>query len=259
MKIIPNFIELPVFNDEYVAGTNKSLPFKYINENGDWRSCVPLPENQFKNDLETSACGTFATLTGGVEILQTYQYGIQNPNCSDRYIATLSGTTPKGNNIHRISQAIRNYGVIPEERLPFHSTIDTWNEYYDRGEVEALKAEGRKWLNDWDFQHEWIITRDTPFEVKRAKIALYLKASPIVATVYGWYEYEKGIYYKPKGCNDNHVIVILAIENNKYIVLDSYEPYIKRLDINYDFDFAKRFMLTRKERTFISFARNLIN
>lgn len=258
MNKFQSFIELPIFNDEYVAGTNKSLPFKIINQEGEWRNHIPLIEDQFKNGFESSSCAIYATITGGIEILQEYQYNILDSDYADRYISTLSGTTPQGNNPHRVAEAIRRYGLVNESRLPFNSTIDTWNEFFNREEVEALKKEGKKWLNEWDFKHEWIITKDTSYLVKMSKIEMFLKTSPVVATFCAWYEDGNGGYYKPQGLKDNHVAVIVAEEGDYFIVLDTYAPYFKKVRKDYDFTYAKRYMLTPAEKTWISFIRQLI-
>jgi hypothetical protein len=253
MNKFQSFIELPIFNDEYVYGTNKSLPFIVINKEGDWREHLQIPEDQYRNGFESQSCITFSILDAGVEILQEAQYGILKQNYSERYISTLSGTTPSGNNPHRVAETIRRYGLVSEEVLPFDSTIDTWNEFFDVEKVEALKAEGKKWLREWDFKHEWIITKQTPQHAKRSIIERFLKVSPVGVTVCAWFDDGRGGYYRPEGLKDNHFAVIVGQDAEYFYIADTYPPYLKKVSKNYDFMYAKRFMLTKRERTFISF------
>lgn len=249
-----NFIELPIFSDEYVTGSNKSLPVIFINQQGDWRNHLPMPEDQYKNGFESQSCVTFNTLDAGVETLMRYQHGIQNPDYSERFTSTLSGTTETGNNPQRVGEAIRKYGLIPEAMLPFNETIDTWNEFFDTEHVESLKEEGKKWLKEWDFRHEWL-WKDKNFDISRKTelISTMLKTSPVGVSVLGWLEDGEGSYFKPAHLNDNHFTMIVAEDDTYFYVRDTYPPYEKKIKKGYDFKYAKRYMLDKRKGTNIFF------
>lgn len=248
INVIPvpsNFIETPIFADEYVFGSNSKVQGTILRNDGDWREYIPDFEDQYKNGLETMSCTTYATLNA-IEILLQERFRVSK-NCSERFTSTLSGTTPSGNSPHKVAETIRTRGLIDETRLPFSLDIATREQYF--AEIAPfLKYEGLSWLKDWVFSHDWVITRDTRKEEKNALLEEALKYSPVGVSVFGWADVG-GVYTKTG--NDNHWTLLIYGDADFWYVLDSYAPYIKRLEKNYDFGFAKRFTIERRAKSWL--------
>lgn len=233
-----NFIETPIFADEYVFGGNSKIVGTVLKPDGDWRDIID-PESQYKNGVESMSCTVYGTLNP-IEILLYEKYNFMF-DYSERFTSTLAGTTKSGNSPHKVAETIRARGLISEETLPFSMEITRWEEYF-APIPDGLKKEGQKWLKQWDFKHDWVITRDTRKEEKNELLHDALKFSPVGVSVYGWAE-ENGVYVKVG--NDNHWTLLIYEDVNFWYVLDSYAPYIKKLSKNYDFGFAKRYSVDR--------------
>lgn len=244
IQLVPNsFIESPIFDDEYIFGSDKSLSaVKILNLGGDWRGYIPRFEEQFKNGVESMSCVTYGTLNV-IEILLEHHHDILNQDYSERYTSTLAGTTRSGNSPQKVAETVRKYGLITEMLLPFNDSINTWEKYFAHIS-SGLKRKGKKWLKDWEFGHEWIITRDTNVADKIPILENALKISPVGVSVFGWADID-GIYVKEG--NDTHWCVLLYGDKDYWYVLDSYAPFMKRLEKSYDFGFAKQYTVDMSE------------
>ena len=232
--------------DEYTAESEDELRLggtEVLKPDRDWRDYIPKFEHQYLNGVESMSCVTYGSLAA-IETLLEDQFGLEDEDFSDRFTSKLAGTTRTGNNPHKVAETIRKYGVIPEEYWPFDKSITTWEKYF-ASIPSDLKVFGRSWLKKWKFGHEWVITPSTDFEDKPDLLWDALQYSPVGVSVFGW-AHEDGVYYK-NGLRDNHWCLLVYMDKNYYYVLDTYEPFIKRLDRKYDFGFAKRYSLSRKE------------
>lgn len=109
---------------DFVAGT---LPYEVLNPTGDWTAYLPAEENQYSHFADSMACVTFSCLN----VLET-QYKFltgKEINFSDRFIAKVSGTTPQGNSVQKVLDAINTYGLVLEEDYPAPADF-TWDSYY---------------------------------------------------------------------------------------------------------------------------------
>ncbi len=244
-QIPSNFIETPIFADEYIFGSNSKIQGDILRFDGDWRGFTPPFEDQFKNGIESMSCTVYGTLNA-IEILLKDQFGYAE-DYAERFISTLAGTTHNGNSPHKVAETIRNYGLIEESRLPFSTDIRTWEEYYASIPLN-LKIEGKHWLRDWKFGHDWVITRDTPKADKNELLTDALKFSPVGVSVFGWAS-DKDVYVKAG--SDNHWTLLVYGDVNYWYVLDSYAPYIKKLSKDYDFGFAKRYSVDRVTKSWL--------
>lgn len=204
---------------DYIAGT---LPYSEILPNGDWTGYCPPGEWQRPNLVDTMACVTFSALNC-IETQEKQQTGLQ-VNYSDRWIAKMSGTTPQGNYLYKVVDAIRQYGLVLEEDYPAPANF-TWDEYYadiNPDLMDNLLAKGQIWLNKWAVNYEWL-------QVNDLNIDHHLKRSPVQVVIPG--HAVEGIY-SPQ----------LMIE-----YFDSYEPFFKGTVISNLVD-ALAIVLTRKEK-----------
>ncbi len=242
--VAPEMIE----EKEYVFGASLSLPSEIIIDNGDWCSFLPKEERQSRREFDTYGCTIYNTLQA-IEILENKLFG-RKEDYSERFIYIKSGTRPPGNNPHIIGEHIRKIGLVPEVMLAFSEEIDSLEKYADSNSIKLfMEKVAEEWLKDNLFGHEWVFNG---FEQRDAKtknelLREELRRSPIGVSVVGWRE-NNGIYYKLEGEQDNHWTDLVAYENGYPIIYDSYEPFLKKLDKNYDFGFAKRYRVSKTFR-----------
>ena len=164
---------------DYRAGlVGGSLPYE-VRSSGNWEAFLPIEEKQFNDNGDSMSCVTFAELSG-IEMQEIYHDGIQS-NYSDRWIAKMSGTTPQGNYLWKVADAIREFGLVKETSYPAPQAPWTWADYHaDIPEplLSQLKAEGQEWLKKWDVKYEWV-------EVSKESLMKHLKHAPLTVVIPG--------------------------------------------------------------------------
>jgi len=224
--------------------------FPVINPSGEYGNFLPEDEHQKISGVETMACTVFATLKA-IQIIIKLKYGI-NTNYSERFIAILAGISPtNGGSPHKVAEAIRKYGLIPQEMLPFNSGMSSREFYSKPDNWDELLEEGERWLKEYDFGHEWI------FDFSHKNITEKSKTSPLPAGVYAWRS-ENGVYVKPDWARDNHWCLRFGqSESNYHKFRDSYQPWEKHIDWNYKFGFIKRYYVGKKNSNEVDAGKTL--
>ena len=217
--------------DDYLLGGFTNVPHQILQADGNWINFLPLDELQQRFGVETNSCVSFGTCNQ-VEILHLRKFG-SIPNYSDRYLSIASETTPTGNTPNKVYETARKIaGFIPEELLPFSEDIRTLEEYSQPKPLNKKYYDvGRKWLNRFDFKHEWITT--SPLSLMQG-----LQYSPLGISVTAWIEDERGFYVRPAGLRDNHWTLLVGyVENEYWIIYDSYPgsdgKFLKKLAWNF--------------------------
>ena len=206
-----------------------------------------IAESQHGLNIETMGCTGYSTNLA-LRLIFKAQYGL-DINISDRFVNKISGTTKNGNTVDAPIDAIRHFGFLTEKEYPWDHDSFTWEEYY-KEIPQNLKELALTRLNDWDFIHEYV-------PVNPQILIKALETSPIVGGVYAWLK-DGDIYYDG-GLPPNHLTTIIVdYEYGKYwLCADSYsndfnykeekpEMFLKKLDWNYNFRFAKRYMIIDK-------------
>src|SRR3990167_8332724 len=142
------FIPPIIDSTNWVLGASNTPSFPVLQENGDWTEYLPDGESQNIRGIETYGCTSFGTLNP-IEIL-IYELTGERVNYSDRWVGIIAGTKAPGNDPHKVAEAIREYGLIPESMLPFSDDLQNIDEYYSfkgltPAQIEECYAEGRKW------------------------------------------------------------------------------------------------------------------
>ena len=248
--VLTNFI-YPEITEEHLNFGRVGSP---IREDGNWKDYVPNGELQNKDGVESSACFVEAQQHTIATILEE-EFNLPNQNYSGRFNALLSGGTPSGGSPIDGAQSITNDGLIPDSLLPFEN-INSWDEFHSwKGASEgACKAEGKKWLRFWKPNYYISSRRSDSLKTKYTKLRESLKYSPVSMSVTAWYE-QNGIYVKPEGLDDNHLVECVYVDkNNHAYVWDTYEPYLKKLEKNFNFDFAMYWVVRKLDpkRSFLS-------
>lgn len=245
LPVPSDFIELPIFADEWHFGAVTGIKSDILMPDRDWRSLGMSFEKQ-KKTVESSSCVTFS-IHNGIEVLERLQSGRIN-DYSERYTSTLAGTTKKGNSPHKVLETIRSKGLIKEDLLPFTFDIQTWEQFYEPI-PRTLTLKGKRWLKRNTLQHDWVIVPGSRRVEQAEKLMDALQFSPIPVSVDAWSE-RNGIYYRTAPFTDNHMCLLLYGDANYWYVLDTYAPFFKRLERSYTFGCAKRLSLTRRQSLF---------
>lgn len=202
-------------------------------------------ERQALGGFESNACISYGTLSA-IELLEGAM-GRFEPTAggySDRYLANLSKTAGLGNKVSNVVSAVRRYGCVSEAVLPF----GTGEDYYDEGCVtEGMKEEGKRWLVGREFTCKRLGSWWNGYRVDHGSIVQALAVSPVGVGVFAWAEGEKGVYVRPSGVKSNHFCLVIGVlGDGRYVVLDSYEPFLKVLEAKYLFTEAYSYGLVVK-------------
>lgn len=219
-----------------IFGSSTRYKWKIVKPNSDWTKEANqiVAESQKSNRLETMNCVINAVLNA-MEMLCMAKYGELN-NWSERYVGKMAGTTRQGNTPRNAFNAIRKNGVVNEEDWSWKRDKFCWNDYYAPIPKNILEK-GKAWLNSWELGYDAIYC-------SKQSLIEALKYSPVPIAVYAWY-FKNGKYYSI--ARQNHYCVL--INRSQVLVYDSYQPYIKDLDENFKFAYAKRIWLEKKPDT----------
>jgi len=241
------FITPEIKVEDYFFGGETKIGNEIIKPDGQWLDFVGEKEWQWKKFekdgksymVETMGCTGFGTLNA-VETLHKFLYN-EEINLSDRCINIEANNSKNGNSPQNPAEALRKVGCCKEEELPFSEECITWELFHSPKPLpQALKDLAKKFSDKYEFLHEWVDSKN------KQSLMDSLKRSPLGISVKAW-KMRNGLYYKEAGETDNHWCCLVGYELNKcWFVFDSYDSFIKKLEWDYDFGFAKRYYLKKK-------------
>jgi hypothetical protein len=223
--------------------------FPVINPSGDWTDFLTPFESQSQNNVEPSSCFIEAQQSC-IAILLEYVFGIKDSNFSSRFNALLSDGTEQGGDPIKGAKSFKKDGLISQELMDWKG-VENWQDFHSWTGVDKNKCieAGKNFLREYDLTYKIIVERDIPLKTKYVLLKEALKTSPVAISVYAWVERD-GKYYKPEGMRDTHLttaIVLKVTDNNEIIVKDTYEPFIKTLEKDTDFEFAIGWSVKKKD------------
>jgi len=224
--------DIEVTKEDYKFGFNLSR--ETLMPDGQWDEFLPVFEPQ-SSTYETYGC----TVWGGQNQIETYMnrvFGFE-PNYSERYNYILAKISPPGASPTDAYETFRKKGLINQEQLPYPNTYEEFltPKPMDMKYIE----EGEKWLQAYDFKHEWVRSNDMHAIVKHA-----LRFSPIAISVSAWFE-KDGVYVD-MGTPNNHWCLAYGYEGDKIKVFDSYDHSKKLLSPDHTIKYAKRILITKR-------------
>lgn len=238
LNIINNgYIEEEIDERDYVFGATGQKVV--VREDGQWSEIfTPKSEHQSKRNVDVMACVTFS-LMNLIEFLGFYKWGY-DWNKSDRYIAKASNTTRNGNSMRNVIDTVRKvFGVVDEEDWAFEDSF-TWNEYYKDIPANIIDK-GQDWLKSYNVEYSSIVNN-------KKLMMEALKYSPLWVAGFAW-ALSNGLY-RSWG-TANHAFIIIGYKEGEYwLAFDSYSPFIKKLDWDFNFAYMKGVYLTKKEVEF---------
>lgn len=219
-----------------------------LRADGDWRDYLPPEEDQLVRGIESSACYIEAS-QHTIATIEEEQFGEIDNNYSARFNALCSDGTPTGGNPLRGADSIRHDGLVPDSLMPFGDDLNSWNDFHSfKGTLESVvRTEGKKYLGRKILGYDVVFQKYESVATKYAKLKRALTFGPCPVSVTAWYEHD-GVYYKMEDMNDNHLVELVYIdEHNQGYVRDTYAPYLKVLEPNFNFDFAMRWSVEKKD------------
>lgn len=192
----------------------------------DWRSYATYFENQIrKGGFDPQTCIT-STVQSAASFILEDQYGILDTDYSIKFTAQKSRTGNNGNTIGGVIESVKNDGLVLEGICP----SDDWQAPIP----DFAERRGKEWKSEWLFNAK-----------PAADPVQALDLSPVLITVFAW-AFDGDAYIKPEGIKDNHVCLLLYADDEYFYVLDSYDPFIKRLRRDYKFDEAFSFSIKKR-------------
>lgn len=244
----------------YILGGG-NVPQIQFQPDGNWERYLPKYEPQAE-DYETSGCTVWGA-QNQIEIFIKRVYGYE-PNYSERFTYNVVGIDPhRGTDPQNTYEAIRKFGLIPNELFPVPPTI---REFTDASKITSTMMDvGREWVNKHDFKHEWLwqMQPSNYMEVLKEN----LKRSPLGVSVTAWRENTdtdgNEVYVSDIGGN-NHWCVLYKFDKDGYPwVFDSYDHSTKRLSKDHNIRRAKVINIKSNTRrglaSYLKILQNLVN
>jgi hypothetical protein len=242
--------------DHYILGGSSALGARQVlmPAGHGWAAYAPAPELQSRHGLETMNCTSYGTLNALETLARAKGYTDFPTDCSERYCGILTGTTPAGNDPHKVIESIRKaIGVIPESVLPFRDSIDTWEAYYSPSPMEpALLEIGMTMLEKFTVGHEWVLAFGHGFSVAKLSYAIKnaMQYGTVCVAVYAWERDQDGLYRMGPDDLANHWGMLLDYEDGKgWTFFDHYDQTVKKLRWDSHFAAAKVYYLDRRPYT----------
>lgn len=214
---------------DYILGSSP-VEKTILNESGNWKTYTPEHEKQAFKYFDTLSCVTFSA-TDTIEYL--FNKAIRDgkilksdiawlkengyfKNClinfNERFTAILGGTTSKGAYQYKVGDAIRKYGLIPQDM--FSSDVKNQEEYLDKTAItNEMYSLGEEFIKRFPINYEWVLN------IKEG-----LKYSPLQVCVY--YADGEGIL-----CPTNrpqHAVVLINYTDDYGLIDDSYTHQFKK-------------------------------
>lgn len=245
MRIKTGYVSAPIeIGKDYVFGSQHSISTNFgadpiLMPDGDWRSLAPKGELQHHKEFSFDSYGCVSHgMLNVLELLQRRVHGT-NVNYSDRFVVKGSGTKKgEGNNPRAVGEFIRNNWSVFEEEWP-REGVDNLDDYFADIPKELFslaKVRKAKHLFGYEFVNP-----------SKANLKEALKYSPIGMAVGLNGVDSDGLWYRSQA-SDAHWLTLLHIdEKGIYTVLDSYEPFIKRIRGDFQSSYTQRYFLDAKQ------------
>lgn len=202
-----------------------------------WGMYLPTPEYQDQY-LATEACASFNTLAP-VKTLEKQAFG-DTQSWSDRFLAKQSGTTQSGNDPWTVAETLRKGGVVYSTDWPYTPDLTTWDAFYANIPFQTVVNGQVEFKGKYNFGHQYVGA--DPQSMMNA-----LKMSPLGVGVFAWNNPDaNGIYQRNGGLDCHWTMIYDFVENEYWMVQDSYPPYQKKLAWNFGFTDVQGYTLNKQ-------------
>ena len=141
-----------------------------------------------------------------------------------------------------VLNALKKFGIVLETDWPNTSALTTWDEFY-AVPPKAIQLEALEYPAEYEVDGEWV----NPDHISMMAALQY---SPLTGAGYAWAVDGNGLYETPPGSQPCHDFIVYdAVENVKWLVLDSYSFDLKELEWDYVFSDVMRYSLVKNQRS----------
>lgn len=269
-------IEEPRLTDFQVGSMTGIIP-KILVPTSNWTPDLPAGEKQHSVYMDSMACVSFSAAnvikiqinfmirTGLIpaRVLNALkELGFIDENgkfdCSERWIAKVSGTTKQGNSLVKVWDAIREYGLLPQKDWNYPVDQRTpafdWDDFYAEPPKELYEKARKtsKYGDLLDIKYEWLVAGG---HVTVTMAKEWLKMAPFQVATAVCPPWEGEII---KACSRNvaHATTIYNVDDI-YYDFDHYEPFKKRLAADYPIPYAMRGVVLFKDESAPEYDMNL--
>lgn len=247
---------------DWVAGLVSGIT--YEDKGGYTEADLPDGERQSNSKMESSGCvswtvndcpetqaNKFAKQGAWSEqnLMEMEALGFQSNgrfNFSDRFLADASNTGRTGNTVQAVIDALRTYGMVGEAVWPFTQDMD-WDTFYKEPPANIYSI-AKKFFWYFDVQYEWVVLDGKPtgnFTSVAECLKYHTKHAPVLITTPlcpGW---NSGLVATCSGYPLAHATMVYSVD--EYInILDHYEPFKKKLALDYPIPWAMKIVLIPK-------------
>lgn len=246
--VAQNFRPGKVKDKHYVMGAS-TLPTKPLMPGGHgWKSKRPVGETQSKYGIDPESCPAGGTLNAYETLGRHLNIWFQS-DLSERALGILMGMSGLGGWPWDAAEKLHKYGAIPEAFLPFDEKITTLQKYFSPRPLSySLFKIAQHWLTVYETGFEWVVNPQMNLTGAQKKVRMMeaLQYSPLGVAGYAWSRHGDNKYY-----NDGPDIHFFCVDDfstgNYWDAFDTYDPFGKRLDWNYDPNWVIRYSLTKKK------------
>lgn len=161
---------------------------------------------------------------------------------SDRFIATMSGTTVDGNDFENVWGGTENFGLVPDSLWPMPTAemntnpANAWKTYYATPPTSVTNL-GKEFLTYFQLPWRWLVSDGNG--ATQEQFAEWLKIAPIHIATAVCSPWNTDQPISGCGCGAQHGTqlsrVDVGVVNN---ILDHYVPFDKQLEANYCLSYA---------------------
>lgn len=252
-----NPIEIIVQAKDWIFGKISGIEYK--DEGGILESDLPDGERQSAPKFDTQGCVSWSVLDcveteanknarkgnwskRNIEEMEKLGFCTNRRfNFSDRYLAQESDTTRQGNTVQKVIDTLRDWGMVGENDWPFTQDMD-WNTFYSESPKEIdNKAQKFHWY--FDVVYEWVITNNQPNAL--GALRYHTKQAPVLITTPVCPTWQNGLVNACSRTIIDHATMCWSVDEYMNI-LDHYEPYKKKLALDYSIPWAMKIVVTPK-------------
>lgn len=224
---------------DYCFGGITGIDGKVLQKDGQWGEFLPKIELQANRYFDPMACVSFG-IANAIETLIDRKFKIKRDD-SDRLLAKISGTSPRGNSVSRVCEKARKAGMVPEKYWEYdRDLIKTWEEFY-REIPEDIVELGENFLEEYDLKWEWVWSNNAE-DIKEA-----LMYSPLTVSVFAWGTPDANGIYRRNTRRRNHIVLLYGYKDKQYWkIYDTYNNVYKKLAWNFNMGAKVKFDINLK-------------
>ena len=219
--IDPPKLEDAVYNHVFEIGATE--------DTFSWSPFLPPEEKQFA----TQSCVSFSRLNCAET--KNKKEGGDPLDLSDLDLTVISGTTMKGNNLNNPSEAFRKIGVVKESDRPWKQEWLNKPKKYRNDIVNSpVASDARRYKGG---NHSWVYGKSAMRQALNSD-----KGSPLQIAIGVGDNWGGGIIKDPKDYFSYHAVELYWIDGaGNYFIYDTYPPFNKTLDTDYNILRCKSF------------------